>query len=202
MRFALLILLTPLFAFGQCLDDYRVNQRWAPHHLAAAQLATANQLAQSGQPGPGWHFLAQLGDPYAALAANVVDPAPNTAGVYFHQYVYQHWVNVVGPEKTAANFEIFARQHFRQYVEVLNSGTWPDGDQILNSYLTAARGHGLPEMVVFDAVWTASDLSKVVSWQVLNQLPPARLIWSSRICLSITRDAANRSLERDLGLGR
>jgi hypothetical protein len=194
-----LCLLMPLSAFCQCLTDYRVNQSWQPHHLSRQHLEIVNRLARSGQPGNGWHYLASLGDTYASLAAIVLNPVPGTPDVLFHQYIHRHWENVVGPVKTATHFMSFAKVHFKQYVSVLNSGTWPDADQILNSYLASARKHSLPQLVVFGAAWTASDFSNIVSWQVLNMLPSDRMIGNSRICLTITREEANQIIKRDLG---
>jgi hypothetical protein len=185
------------FAGSACLEDFRVNQSWQAHSLSSFDLAALNEFARSGQPGRGWHYLADLGDNYASLAARVVDPDPQSPGAYFQKYVRKHWVNVVGLTTMNLFFKRFARQHFRQYVEVLNSGTWPDSDQILNSYLTAARTLGLPEKIVFDAAWTASDYSTVVSWQVLNLLPFERQILDSRICLRIDKTEANDLISRD-----
>lgn len=186
-------------ALAQCLDDYRVNQKWQAHALTREQLDLARSFAELGQPESGWHYLASLGDSYAALAADVIAPVPGGSGQAFHDYIHRHWVNTVGDATTRMNFTSFAQQHFRQYVEVLATGAWPDADQILNSYLGAARAHGLPQLIVFDAVWTASDYARVVSWQILNRLPASRRIRHSRICLTITREDANRSLARDFG---
>jgi hypothetical protein len=201
LLFTLALLPLPCLALADCLDDYHLNQSWQPHHLSARSLALAAGFAAAGDPAHGWHYLAGLGDPYAALAANVVDPNAHSILVLAHRFVRQHWVNVVGEKTTSANFTAFAQQHYRQYVEILQTGTWPDADQILNSYLTAARSHGLPEAVVFDAAWTASDASRFVSWQVLNELPRGRQIERSQICLKTSREAANALLERDF-LGR
>jgi hypothetical protein len=192
-------LISPILAHAECLSDYRINQSWQPHHLSAKQLRIAERYARNNDPERGWHYIASLGDAYAGLAANVVAPDPNSIGVHFHNFVRQHWVNVAGADATQAHFTGFARQHFRQYVEMLKAGSWPDADQILNSYLTAARSHSLPEMVVFDAAWTASSFSWLISWQILNQLPLGRQIFASRICLRISREAADQVLAWDFG---
>ena len=192
-RLLLLLIVFPLHALAQCLTDYHINQMWRPHGLAADQVAAARAL----HPAVGWRYLARLGDPYAALAADVIEPEPGGAGQALHAYIHRHWVNTVGADATELNFESFARRHYQQYVEILGSGTWPDADQILNSYLAAARAHALPELIVFDAAWTASDYARVVSWQTLNHLPEERKVRRSRICLGITRFEANASLRRD-----
>lgn len=199
MRTRLLVFLlhASVSAGAQCLDDYQVIQRYRAHGLSREHMATLQALAINQQPGKGWRLLADLGDPYAALAADVIDPTPGHPGERLKTYIHRHWVNTVGKDATARAFTSFAAQHFQQYVNVLGTGTWPDADQILNSYLAAARAHALPDLVVFDATWEASDYSRITSWQVLNHLPEPRRIFPSRICLRITRAEANASLRRD-----
>jgi len=70
-------------------------------------------------------------------------------------------------------------------VEILETGYWPDSDQILNSYLAAARKFNLPEDTVLVAVWMSSCMGDLVSWQDVIQLPKSRIVPHSKACMEI-----------------
>ncbi len=90
-----------------------------------------------------------------------------------------------------------AAKHFNQYIEVVLTGFWPDSDQILMSYLTAARSFGLPDQVVFDAVWEASGLNSIKDWQSLNKLNSDRAVKPSAVCYDIQKAKALKLLALD-----
>lgn len=182
----------------RCISDYRLRQRLAPHSIGRAELARLNAIARTGPAADGWARLANHGDPYAVVAQEVVGPPRSARGALFHGVVESHWLRVVGPSTHRNLFEPVALAHFAQYVEILGSGHWPDSDQILNSYLAAARAHGLPDLVVFDSAWDRSGIGDIHPWQRALQLESARVVLPSRSCSSTSPHEALRAVLADL----
>ena len=189
--------LTAAFAGANCIDNYNFRQRNLPHNISIEKLKTLQHLAESGNPAEGWRQLGLMGDAYASIAAKVLSPKPTFPNSFYKKLILIHWFNVNAPEVVQKNFWLVARQHFRQYIKILHSGYWPDSDQILMSYLFAIRSQGLPDATVFDAVWDASGLNNVQSWQVLNHLEEERTVFPSRACYEIGRSEAREILTKD-----
>lgn len=184
-------------ALASCLSDYRVSQRVIPHHLEAETIAVAERLALAGLPSKGWRVLGEKGDPYAQIAAKVVEQNPKFPGVFYQKLIRTHWININGKRLVELHFADTAKQHFKQYVEIIKTGFWPDSDQILMSYLKAVRDHGLPDVTVFDAAWDAAGFNSVRSWQRLNRLPRSRIVEPTEACFTIDREEAKKVILRD-----
>lgn len=182
---------------GACLTDYRVHQKAKPHFLSETQLESLGSMARLRNPGEGWRLLGEWGDPYAALAHQVVSGSAGMANQFYRRLIRSHWIHSVGREGYDRHFQPVAAQHFRQYVEILRAGHWPDSDQILLSYLTAVTDHGLPEVTVFDAAWVRSGYGRFKSWQDLNRLDEERTVRDSKVCLRIPESLARDIIKRD-----
>lgn len=184
--FLLLVFVTlPAFARPHsCLRDFHTAQRPVAHHLSGGDLARLESYVQAGQTADGWHYLANLGDPYAQMAWKIVD-TKDPRFQKFHKMGLKYWWKVVGREKTAATFQKVAHTHFKHYVEILETGYWPDSDQILLSYLTATREQGLPDKVVFDAAWIHAGFSHILAWQKVVHVPRDRWVTPSKVCIDV-----------------
>ena len=182
---------------ASCLLDYHIRQKTLAHDLAPEHLKTLDQFVATGNPAGGWKFLGLLGDSYAAVAAKVLAREPQFPESFYKKLIATHWVNSNDPEIIKGRFLPTAQQHFRQYVEILHSGYWPDSDQILMSYIIAVRNHGLTDVTVFDAAWDAAGLGPVKSWQSLNHLGSERTIFPTRACFEISPIEAREVLGRD-----
>jgi hypothetical protein len=180
----------------KCQSDYRHNQKLTPHHLDLDTLSQLKNMAKTGNPKEGWKLLGENGDEYAAIAYQVL--ADNEgSGHWYHQLIQKHWINVMGKAKMRANFVSVAEQHFRQYVDIVMSGTLPDSDQILLSYLKTVSDHKLPELTVFDAAWILSGSDKIQTWQNLNHLDEGRTVHDSSVCLHSSSDVARDLIRKD-----
>lgn len=184
-------------SFSECLKDFHVQQKFVSHKIPASIMDELDHLAQEGNPAKGWKKIGQLGDPYAAVAAKVLAKKPVFPASFYHQLILTHWNNVNSKDVVVANFESTAQQHFRQYVELLHSGYWPDSDQILLSYLQAVRDHKMADLTVFDAAWDAAGLNTIRTWQELNHFPKMRTIYPSRACYDIDSIQAKEILLKD-----
>ncbi len=170
-----------------CLADYRTAQQLVPHELTLEQLQALQAFVDAGETAAGWQFLGTLGDKYSHVSFKVVSLDPKYKSEKFHKMVRNHWLATAGKEKMELFFQTVAAQHFKQYVEILHTGYWPDSDQILLSYLTAARDNGLSDIVVFDETWVRSGLNKLISWEKILGLHKARIVRPSIVCADIGR---------------
>ncbi|MGZ3772550.1 MAG: hypothetical protein ACXVCY_10995 [Pseudobdellovibrionaceae bacterium] len=186
-------------AAAECISDVRIQQLKFRAHLNAHEIEELIEFANKGELERGWHLLGSLGDHYAAIAGNVISNDPTISGSFYKRLIANHWISANGVQKYRHNFQLVAKQHFRQYVSILQAtGNWPDSDQILNSYLKAVRDHGLRDITVFDAAWDAAGMSKFRSWQSLNHLEQERTIFPTRACFNINRYEAKRIIRSDL----
>ncbi len=191
------ISLASTVSFGDCLNDFHIRQKSVPHNINAEALKEIDHLALIGNPMEGWQRVSVWGDPYAAVAAKVLASKTVFPASFYKKLIATHWLNINGEEIVKINFLATAQQHFRQYVELLHSGFWPDSDQILLSYLTATRSHQLPDITVFDAAWDAAGFNFMRSWQSLNNLPDERIVYPTQACMNISPMEARIILTRD-----
>ena len=130
-------------------------------------------------------MLGELGDKYGRVSYKVVTADPKYKNEKFHRMVRRHWRTTVGRETTVQLFDQIATVHYKQYVGILQTGYWPDSDQILLSYLSAAREAGLPDKVVFDATWVRSGLNDIMGWEKIVGLQKERIVRPSSVCAEI-----------------
>lgn len=185
------------WASSDCLNDFRTQQKYARHNLPAESIALLDAKIKKGDPIEGWNLIGDWGDDYAKLAHEVVSSSSDFLNQFYRKLIRAHWHNSVGQEKLKKNFDLVARQHFRQYASLLQTGYWPDSDQILMSYLLAVKTYGLPEVTVFDAAWVQSGYQHIVSWQTLNHLKIERTVTHSRICLETDASIAREIINQD-----
>lgn len=184
---------------AHCISDLEIQQLKFPAQLNAQQLEQLVDLATKGEPAKGWRLLGTFGDPYAAVAAKVLATKKTITGLFYNKLITHHWIQANGFDKYQKNFYSVAKQHFRQYVEIIRiTGNWPDSDQILMSYLKAVRDHGLRDITVFDAAWDAAGMNKYRSWQKLNHIEPERTVYPTQVCFKIDRREAKWIIRRDL----
>lgn len=198
---ALLVFLT-FFGFVQsghakCINDYRIQQRKIPHTIPSKELEKLRALSRSGNLTAGWKIVSHWGDPYASLAAKVLSHGETMQDKFYQKLIATHWINTNGVKIYRTLFRATAQQHFKQYVELLHSGTWPDSDQIILSYLTAVRKNHLSDITVLDAAWDAAGFNRYRSWQSLNHFPAARTIYPTRVCMNVNKLEAQRVLAKD-----
>lgn len=184
-------------ASASCIDNFEIQQKKLSHGLSTEDLKQVEALAKQGQAAKGWERLGRLGDTYAAIAAQVLAPQPRGAAFFYKKLIRNHWLNVNSPALVDAHFQDTAQQHFRQYVKILRSGSWPDSDQILMSYLKAVRDHGLPDITVFDAAWDAAGFNSLRSWQRLNHLPTQRIVFPTNACFKVDKKEAEIIILKD-----
>ena len=139
-------------------------------------------MAREGHVTNAWAYLSGWGDDYARVAYGVIAEPTSPEARLYHDLIRDHWFNVVGRDAYRAYFQPVARQHFLQYLSLLHSGYWPDSDQVINSYLAAARKFGLPDVAVFDAGWDTSGIGDLASWEDVVGFAPDRTVRESRVC--------------------
>ncbi|MGZ3743769.1 MAG: hypothetical protein ACXWRE_17135 [Pseudobdellovibrionaceae bacterium] len=199
--FLLSILMTSygLTVRAECVFNPEIQQVKYHANLNAQQIDQLVHLAHKENAAKGWQLLSSWGDSYAAMAAKVLSVKKPKAGSFYKKLITTHWIQAVGSEKYRKNFYPVAKQHFRQYVEILRStGNWPDSDQILMSYVKSARDHHLPDITVFDAAWDAAGMNKVRSWQELSHIERERLVYPTNVCLDINPHEVRRLIRNDL----
>lgn len=182
---------------AKCINDYHIQQKKVPHPIPTMELKKLDGLARIGDLSLGWKIIGRWGEPYAFLAAKVISKGETFQDRLYQKLISVHWINTVGIKALRSRFHATARQHFKQYVGLLHSGYWPDSDQIILSYLTAARKNHLPDITVFDAAWEAAGFNRFRSWQSLNHFPESRIIYPSRICHNVNRFEAQKILAQD-----
>lgn len=173
-----------------CVRDYMQQDKPVIHNLSEEDILKLENYIDT--PEEGMKLLGEHGDTYAAIAENVLrsdSPFPYTL---LRKFIQNHWHNTVGDQAIKDKFNLVAKQHFKQYIEMVKQGSLPDSDQILNSYLNAVRVHNLPDITVFDAAWAASDKNKLITWEQLNNLPETRIVSPSKVCFNIDRNEANK----------
>lgn len=184
-----------------CIDDPMIQQKQMKATLTPDQTHTLLYLAQIEKPQKGWELLGQLGDPYAKLAAQVLNLESRFPESTYHRLIKTHWRQVVGQELMEKTFNEVALQHYRQYISIIRrTHNWPDSDQVLLSYLKAARDHKLPDLIVFDAAWDAAGYNVIRSWQSLNNLENQRTIEPSNACYKIDAIRARNVILKDFTL--
>lgn len=186
--------------------EYKIQTHKNPHFLTPEEINSLESLAQSEatesteMQAKGMKLLGQRGDSYAAMAEKVLQSDSTFPYALLRKFIRTHWINTVGEDEMNKKFNLVAKQHFKQYVEMIRTGFFPDSDQILNSYLDAARLNGLPDIVVFDAVWAASKNNNTITWEQLNNLPPARIVSPSKVCFNIDQNQADAIIREDFKL--
>lgn len=183
--------------FENCLSDYHQQQKKIYHNIPKSELNKLDSLIQKNKIADGWRLVGSWGDPYAKIAANVLEPKDNLQSQFYQTLIQNHWINTNGEVLFKKLFSETAKQHFKQYVEILKTGFWPDSDQILMSYLNAVRIHKLPDLTVFDAAWDAAQLNHASSWQSLNHLPQELIVYPTHACFDINSLEAQQILIQD-----
>ncbi len=192
--------------FNCKLGEYKSQTHKTPHFLTQEEINSLESWALSADSestetqAKGMKLLGQRGDSYATMAEKVLQSDSTFPYTLLRKFIRTHWINTVGEDEMNKKFNLVAQQHFKQYVEMIRSGFFPDSDQILNSYLDAARLNGLPDIVVFDAVWAASKNNNTITWEQLNNLPPARIVSPSNVCFQIDQNQADRIIQEDFKL--
>lgn len=184
-------------ASGDCVGDYHVATKKLRHNIPPDALQKIRAHINDQNPSMGWKEVSQWGDEYAAIASRVLSKNGGVQNKFYRKLIATHWINVNGIKPYKENFLGTARQHFRQYVEMLETGYWPDSDQIVLSYLKSARDHNLPDLIVFDAAWDAAGLNGIRSWQSLNHLQDTRTVYPTRACFNIDSFEARRIITED-----
>ena len=190
-----------------CISDYHVSQLKVRHHLSPEMMQRLKYYAESGQPHEGWLELAAVGDTYALTAKDLDTDVYAKKHGMFPMLLETHWTQTNGRPTYEKYFYPLAYQHFHQYVEILETGFWPDSDQLINSYLAACRKFNLPETTAIDAVWMSSSLSGLVRWEKAIGLSANRIVPKSRACIAINEgqatgimlDDSARMILRELG---
>jgi hypothetical protein len=165
-----------------CISDFHVQQKTMRNGLSKAQLRKLQTYSDQKKTAEGWRWLGHHGDPYAAFAYKIVATPATDQEKLFHELVRDHWLNTVGRKQYAQAFKAVAVLHFQHYNQILQTGYWPDSDQILNSYLAASRSFKLPDIVIFDSAWSESGIEFFQSWEDLLGLSPLRVVGDSRVC--------------------
>ena len=179
-----------------CTSDYLYSATRDYHRLSSAQLAKLESYVASGEPDKGWATLANYGDAYAIFAAKMTDRLTSDS-TFLENMLAVHWETTNSREIFQRYTVPYARQHYRQYVEILKSGVWPDSDQIVNSYLAAARKLHLPEDTVLVATWMSSCMGGLFRWQDALRLPRERIVERSNACVDIDEWRAAYVIFRD-----
>lgn len=199
---SLLCLLISLFLFVQlanakCINDYRIQHRKILHKIHPYDLRKLDDLAEKGQIAQGWKLITRLGDPYASLVTAVLFGGPGPRDKFLQKLISIHWINTVGLKAYKSLFYPTAQLHFKQYVQLLHFGYWPDSDQIILSYLTAVRKNNLPDITILDAAWEAAGFNYFRSWQSLNRFQSSRTIFPTHACMKVNRFEAQKILAQD-----
>lgn len=181
----------------ECHNNYKLNVKFTPHHYTSELLMKLSLLSESNKPMEGWDLLGQNGDAYAKIAFQVLNPKAKYPFSAYRKLIVNHWINSAGERNYLTKFNLVALQHFRQYVAIILRGGYPDSDQVFNSYIHAVRSNGLEDSTVFDAVWGASSLNRIETWQTLNKLEGNRLVYPSRACNGIPKLTANFLIKKD-----
>ncbi len=175
---------------GHCHNNFNFRAANAPHNIPQQVLEKLKELADNNQPMEGWKLLGQYGDRYAAIAHQVLNPNASFPYSGYRKLITNHWVNAAGYMNFHNKFSLVAAQHFKQYVSIVLKGSYPDSDQVINSYYQAVRTYGLPDATVFDGAWEAAGMNGIATWQELNKLTGNRLVNPSRACNKISTAVA------------
>lgn len=172
----------PSQARTSCNSDYRIATKRVPHGINRHQLATLKTFLTSENIAGGWNYLYFLGDSYASMARDVIGGSHTFIGGASYAVIRSHWTVSKDFNSYENKFHRVAVQHFRQYLEVLESGYWPDSDQIMLSYISALRMEGMDGDSAFDVVWQSSILQHLMTWQGFVNLREDRSLYRSNIC--------------------
>lgn len=166
------------------------------HHISVFQLKELHTLANAGKVAEGWQRLSEMGDSYAAAAAEVIRPQSEWGTLSSH-LVRIHWINTAGESGYKKNFLPVARQHFGQYIQLLSSGNFPNSREICISYRKAVTDHGLLPITVFDGAWIRSGFNRLARWEIFSQVSTAR--WAdSNVFLDVDKNEARKIIGDDL----
>ncbi|MGZ6469930.1 MAG: hypothetical protein ACXWRZ_02140 [Bdellovibrio sp.] len=190
----------PLFtltAKATCINDYKIQQRKVPHNISSQSLKILDSLAAEGKVTEGWRLVSHLGDPYAFLAGKVLTGGYKIRDKLLHKLIVTHWINTNGVHVYKSLFLRTAQQHFKQYVQLLHTGFWPDSDQIVLSYLTAVRKNHLRDITVLDAAWDVAGYNHFRSWQSLNEFQKSRVVSPTNACMNVNKFEAQKILAQD-----
>lgn len=182
---------------AKCITDYHIQQKKVPHFIPGKELRKLDLLTRNGDLQSGWKIVSHWGDPYASLVEKVLFNGETLQDKFYQKLIATHWINTNGITTYKSLYRATAHQHFKQYVELLHSGYWPDSDQIVLSYLTAVRKNHLSDITVFDAAWDASGFNNFRSWQSFNHFPESRIIYPTRVCMTINKREAQQILIQD-----
>ncbi len=182
---------------SQCISDYRISQLQVRHNISTELLERLRYYAESGQPQEGWQALSEVGDSYALTAKDLDTDVYAEKHGMFPKLLETHWKITTGRAAYEKYFYPLAYQHYRQYVEILETGYWPDSDQLINSYLAACRKFNLPETTAINAVWMSSTFSGFVRWEKAIGLTAQRIVPKSRACVTIGDGQATGIMLKD-----
>ncbi|WP_417548637.1 calcium-binding protein [Marinobacter segnicrescens] len=125
------------------------------HNLTMLDIEYLRQLSGQGRISEAWAYLAQKGDAYAVLAADVVKAEPETqVGKAFNFLVELQWTNTVGSGTyNSPVFDVVAQDHLNNYIEFLTlSEDWPTTTFIERSYKEALLDNGFVPEVAIDGL--------------------------------------------------
>ncbi len=146
-------------------------------------LNKANNKLLAGDVAGAWQALADAGDSYAKRAAAIFGQQDSL----FAQLVEVQWSLHATPEQIAQNFDLVAKQHLTQYLELIDSSgefRLPDTMQIETSYSKALNDHGLSQLCAVDSMFSLLDYQDTVgdiSWATMLEMEPARIIFNSNV---------------------
>jgi hypothetical protein len=176
-----------------CISDYHQNSTKQPHQINSFNMRILKNFLKNKDVAGGWNFLNYLGDPYAEMAWKVIVGGRTFTGLSTFSLIRTHWIHTTGLANYEKLFQQVAYQHFSQYVEILESGYFPDSDQILLSYIRALELSGIGRDSTFDVIWQNSVLQKLISWQDIVDLQKERIVLDSKVC-KISENSAKQLL--------
>lgn len=185
------------------LDDI-INRAKIPiehrirHHLTKEQIQYLREIGENEGAWRGWKELSLYGDSYAKIAAKIVLEPEKDIDKFYHRMVKINWQNCVGPTGLVKYFDSVANQHYRQYVEALKTGYWPDTFQICMSARKAADDHNIPTKVVFYGIWEKSPIGKIIQWQRLAGLESQRIADCREVFRDLPESLATSSLVKNI----
>lgn len=166
-----------------CNDNYLVPATYVPHSLTSEDFYNLHFFVNVGNPEAGWRYLSNHGDGYAKMALQVVQTRFRPSTFLKHSLIRTHWIHTTGIKDFKEKFKGVAIQHLKQYIEILETGYWPDSDQILLSYIEALRKYNLSASTAFDINWQYSLLEPMLTWQKAVELTENRIVDPTRICV-------------------
>ncbi len=128
-----------------------------PHGLSSEDLDLLSQLGEEMRISEAWAYLAEKGDAYAVLAADVVSSEPATlVGRLFHYMVELQWTNSVGfAVYDSPVFMDVGKNHLDNYIRFLRDNYyWPTTIFIERSYKESLQEESLDILAAIDGVFS------------------------------------------------